>query len=257
MKILPKYRQKQDDPRNLSLNFHQHNIQHIQRKNRLEEAFKIYKEQYEKYYDDDLRKFIESRFFIDAYEKESVDVLMQLYSELGLDQGIETFYKTHFQKINNLFGLDRDVIEVGSGYIPAFANKIAFYQQRLQKGTITIYEPLLNEITPKFPNMTIHKEKFTPETQINSNALGISILSCEATATILKKFCENRMDFYIAMCGCDHTSNGFTYNPYFYQESIIALANNLVKDYDNGELVVDSLGKEFNIDYPILYNRRR
>ena len=50
---------------------------------------------------------------------------MQLYSELGLDIGKHTFYDEHLERINSIFGLDRDIIEVASRYIPAFANKIA------------------------------------------------------------------------------------------------------------------------------------
>ena len=66
---------------------------------------------------------------------------MQLYSELGLDIGKHTFYDEHLERINSIFGLDRDIIEVASRYIPAFANKIAKKQLALNRGTITVYEP--------------------------------------------------------------------------------------------------------------------
>ena len=41
---------------------------------------------------------------------------MQLYSELGLDIGKHTFYDEHLERINSIFGLDRDIIEVASRY---------------------------------------------------------------------------------------------------------------------------------------------
>ena len=50
---------------------------------------------------------------------------MQLYSELGLDIGKHTFYDEHLERINSIFWLYRDIIEVASRYISAFANKIA------------------------------------------------------------------------------------------------------------------------------------
>ena len=65
------------------------------------------------------------------------------------------------------------------------------------------------------------------------------------------------MDFYIAMCGCDHSGNLFWTNPTFYQDRMIELAKRLVKEYDNGSLEVTTLDSSFNIDYPILYNRRK
>lgn len=55
--------------------------------------------------------------------------------------------------------------------------------------------------------MTIHKEKFTERTKINKDSLGIGILTCDATETMIRNFCKNNMDFYIAMCNCAHKSN--------------------------------------------------
>lgn len=226
-------------------------------KERLEKAYKLYKENYEKYYNAEERAFIDEHFFTDVTKKNGVDLLMQIYSELGLDEDQNTFYKAHLQKIKELFGLERNIIEVGSGFIPAVANKIAAYQQKIHKGTITIYEPLLRIMTSNYPNMTIHKEAFTLDTPVDHQSLGISILSCEATSTIIKSFCQNKMDFYIAMCGCDHSGNLFWTNPTFYQDRMIELAKRLVKEYDNGSLEVTTLDSSFNIDYPILYNRRK
>ena len=55
--------------------------------------------------------------------------------------------------------------------------------------------------------MTIHKEKFAEQTKINKDSLGIGILTCDTTEAMIRNFCKNNMDFYIAMCNCAHKSN--------------------------------------------------
>ena len=55
--------------------------------------------------------------------------------------------------------------------------------------------------------MTIHKEKFTEQTKINKDSLGIGILTCDTTEAMIRNFCKNNMDFYISMCNCAHKSN--------------------------------------------------
>lgn len=102
----------------------------------LEEAYQEYKKNYEHFYNEKARKYIEDNFFNGANRTSNMDILMQLYSELGLDVGKHTFYDEHLERINSIFGLDRDIIEVASGYIPAFANKIAKKQLALNRGTI-------------------------------------------------------------------------------------------------------------------------
>ena len=42
-----------------------------------------------------------------------------------------------------------------------------------------------------------------------------------------------------------------------YQEYVIQLAQDMLKEYDNGELEVDYLPEEYVIDYPILRNRKK
>lgn len=165
---------------------------------------------------------------------------MQLYSELGLDIGKHTFYDEHLERINSIFGLDRDIIEVASGYIPAFANKIAKKQLALNRGTITIYEPELFEEKAKYSNMTIHKEKFTEQTKINKDSLGIGILPCDATEAMIRNFCKNNMDFYIAMCNCTHKSNNI-FPTYQYQNKMVDLAESLLEKYSNNKKIKNRL----------------
>ena len=225
----------------------------------VEEAYQEYKKNYEHFYSEKAKQYIEDNFFKEAYKTSSMDILMQLYSELGLDIGKHTFYDEHLERINSIFGLDKDIIEVASGYIPAFANKIAKKQLALNRGTITIYEPELFEEKAKYSNMTIHKEKFTEQTKINKDSLGIGILPCDATEAMIRNFCKNNMDFYIAMCNCNHKSNNI-FPTYQYQNKMVALAESLLEKYSNNqkELKIDYLDDEFVFGYaPIIYTKQR
>ena len=45
--------------------------------------------------------------------------------------------------INEKYGLNQDILEVGSGFFPTLAEKIDTYQQSTNKGSITAIDPLL------------------------------------------------------------------------------------------------------------------
>ena len=234
-------------------------LRNTKQRKSVEEAYQEYKEKYEHFYSEKAKQYIEDNFFNGANRTSNTDILMQLYSELGLDIGKHTFYDEHLERINSIFGLDRDIIEVASGYIPAFANKIAKKQLALNRGTITIYEPELFEEKVKYSNMTIHKEKFTEQTKINKDSLGIGILPCDATEAMIRNFCKNNMDFYIAMCNCNHKSNNI-FPTYQYQNKMVALAESLLEKYSNNqkELKIDYLDDEFVFGYaPIIYTKQR
>lgn len=234
-------------------------LRNTKQRKSVEEAYQEYKKNYEHFYSEKAKQYIEDNFFKEAYKTSNMDILMQLYSELGLDIGKHTFYDEHLERINSIFGLDRDIIEVASGYIPAFANKIAKKQLALNCGTITIYEPELFEEKAKYSNMTIHKEKFTEQTKINKDSLGIGILPCDATEAMIRNFCKNNMDFYIAMCNCAHKSNNI-FPTYQYQNKMVDLAESLLEKYSNNkkELKIDYLDDEFVFGYaPIIYTKQR
>jgi len=222
--------------------------------------FKLFKEKYQHSYSEEAWKYIEENFLKEIHGKEAPDILMQVYSELDIYPSPAVFYKRHLELIKKHFPITGNVLEIGSGRIPAFANLLASEQLKLGKGTVTIYEPLLVEMTPKHSNITIHKEEFTPSTDVKPYDLITGILPCDVTETILESAIENQKDFYVAMCGCVHSPLSYFYgfygtSPQLYQEEVIEKAKSLVKQYDDGELMVTRL-KNTEINYPILYNRR-
>ena len=71
---------------------------------------------------------------------------------------------------------------------------------------------------------------------------------------------DNQKDFYIAMCGCTHFDYipwGMYVTPEMYQDHVIDKTKRLLKEYDNGTLIVERLEGEKDLDYPILYNRKK
>ncbi len=229
----------------------------------LQTKFENFKEKYASRYSKEEWEYIEEHFFDNVHNNEIPDLLRQVYAELEIPSSGAIYYRQHFRLLKGLFPLDGNVIEIGSGRIPAFGDMIASEQRRLGKGTITVYEPLLVKLTSRYPNMTLHKEYFDNNTDISDANLLVGIMPCEATETILESAIANDKDFYVAMCGCVHSALssmsmfGYGTSPEFYQDEVISKAKCLLREYgDKSHLEVTKL-KNSPIDYPILYSRRK
>ncbi len=227
------------------------------------EIGKLYQEFVKKYkhlYCHEDWEFIEENFWTFIFGDCAPDILMQVYSEIGIEPACGSFYNKHLKNLMSNFDIRCKVFDVASGMIPSFANNLALEQLRLGKGTVTLYEPLLLTTKPKHPNMKLHMKKFTRETHIKEFDLITGIMPCGATETIIEQACRNGKDFYIAMCGCTHFEQipwGMYVTSEMYQDYIIEKAESLLKEHDNGTLVVERFEDSYEIDYPILYNRKK
>jgi hypothetical protein len=231
--------------------------------NEIQDAMRKLKRYMRKYghlYTDNCREYIADNFMLYLDAPTAPDVLMQIYDTVGCGVKEGSFYNAHLARIQNMYGLDRNIVEVGGGRMPAFANKVATIQQKTKKGTITVYDPDLIITKPKFKSLTLKKEEFMESTDVHSYDLVMGLLPCDATEAIISASCKAQKEFYIAMCGCTHFDFydpfGY-YTPHMYQEYVIQLAQDMLKEYDNGELEVDYLPEEYGIDYPILRNRKK
>ena len=226
----------------------------------LRSKFEAFKAKYADKYEPEAWKYIEENFFENIHNDETPDIIMQIYSELGIFPSAANFYRKHLKLLRSIFPIDGNIVEVASGRIPAFANMIASEQCRIGKGTITIYEPLLIEMTPKYPNMTLHKEYFYKDTDIKSADLVVGIMPCESTELILENAIKSDKDFYVAMCGCVHSPLEYFYgcygtSPEMYQEQVIGNAESLLKEYSDDKLEVTKMHNT-PFDYPILYRKK-
>ena len=66
-------------------------LRNTKQRKSVEEAYQEYKKNYEHFYNEKAKQYIEDNFFKEAYKTSNTDILMQLYSELGLDIGKHTF----------------------------------------------------------------------------------------------------------------------------------------------------------------------
>lgn len=220
--------------------------------------FKKFLLQYSSKYEKGMLNYIKNNFWILMDEERIPSILKQVYSEVGVYENRDNFYLEHLKKINENFDIRCNILDIGSGVIPAFANLVAKEQLKLGSGTITLYDPMLITNKSKHRNMKLNKKKFKSRTDITNYDLITGIMPCEATSDLIEAACKNKKDFYLAMCGCTH-KKGSSYDymdPSSYQNYIIEKTKKLLKKYNNGILVVDKLDDKFNIPYPILYNKK-
>ena len=197
--------------------------------------------------------FIRENFWGLRNSHDIPDILMQAYSETGIFN--DNIYLKHLEKIKEIFDIDCNVLEIGGGMLPAFANILAMEQLKLGKGTVTVYDPMLATNKSKHSNLKLVKEPFTLNHEVKGFDLIVGIMPCDATETLIRQACSNRKDFYLFMCGCTHFSymDMFRYNitPESYQKYIINLANSLIND----KISTDTFENKYGLDYPILYKK--
>lgn len=218
---------------------------------RVENFLRQYGQGYSKREVDYIRKYwqegLKSKF--------SIDILRQIYTELGFFRDDENIYLGFIDILENNFDIDRDIIEVGCGRFPALAKIIALKQQ---KGTITVYDPRLATVESKIPNMKLKKESFTKSTPVRNDQLVIGFMPCEATEQTIVTAGKNKADFLIALCEGGPHGDEFDY---FESEeewiaSMIYTARLMAAKNDLGTIEIADL-KQYGDPYPVIYNKRR
>ena len=161
------------------------------------------------------------------------------------------------------FNINCNILEVGGGVVPIFAKYIAQHQLKTGSGTITVYDSrLLSCDSKEFSNMTLIKEPVVGTTDLSIYDLIIGIMPCLGTDIMLKLIEKYKKDFFIALCGCDHTKYDIedTYGHYGYRPSYndyIIEAKRICEENDLGELVIDYLPGSTSINNPIIFNKRK
>ena len=228
-----------------------------------EETRKIFNDfmnKYGKKYSIETENYIRKHFYKSIGTYWMLVELFQVYSELGIFPEENDMYIAYLNELKKAFGVNKNILDVASGNIPAFANKVALEQIRIGEGSITICDPSLIIEEPKYQNMKLCKDMFTMKTDISSYDLITGIMPCEATETIIRNACENNKDFFVAFCVCDHSDNyaysiDNEYIPSFERNK--ELARQLVEKYNMGELVEGYLDSRYSVRTPYVYNKRR
>lgn len=222
--------------------------------------FSQFKQKYHHLYSEDAWKYIEENFGTFLHENMRPDILSQVYATMNIGNSPETYYQRNLNNILNQFDIGCKILEVGCGMLPAFAELLAEKQEQIGTGTITAIDPDLIITTSKHPTLSLKKDEFSADYDIKSYDLVISIMSCGTTEDIIVNSSKNNKDYYIAMCGCDHSNGGYYgYSTFYgeagikmYQQDMIQLAKELD---DSDSITVDELTGL--IDYPIISRRRK
>ena len=163
----------------------------IEEKKKRKYYIKRFLQQHRQIYDKIELQYLHTCHNIDDQMINLPDIFRQLLDELNLVTPDKNVYTIFCKFLEELYGLDRDIIEVGGGVIPSLGKKIALKQQ---KGSITVYDPrLMNIQTP--PNLVLKREQFTSKTNLSKTNLLIGFTPKEATETIINEACKNNIDF--------------------------------------------------------------
>lgn len=225
--------------------------------------FKEFLNQYAKCYSEDIVSIIQENFWRYQNELTTFDVLMQIYQELGIYEGRASYYNYHLDKIGHLFNINSNIADIGAGCFPSFSNMIAHSQLKLGQGTVSVFDPNLVTISPKYKNMRLYKKEFNFQMNVSNYDLLIGLLPCNATEEIIKSAIMNDKDFYISMCGCNHSVEQFYGMTIFgmysnYQQQMVELANDLMSKYNpNKEVVTYYMPEIYDVPYPVIYSKHK
>lgn len=181
------------------------------------------------------------------------DVLRQIYDEFNIIDQEKNMYATFLRLLEENFDINRDIIEVGGGIIPALAKRLALHQK---SGTITVYDPRLITTIEHPANLILKKQMFSQDTPIENTAMIIGFMPCDATNLLIDVACQNNVDFMIALCEGGMRRGYEWLEDDEWVEYIKYTTARKVEGQNMGTLETISLSAYHN-PYPIIYNKRR
>lgn len=187
--------------------------------------FEEYMKTYGPLYEDIEREFIKANFLGSIFAEEiDIDIMNQVYETIGLFDNYPNLYKANLKYLMDCYDINTDILEVGGGYVPAFAKKISDNQK---SGSVSVMDPSL--IVNNYGNLKIYKENFTETTDVSSFKLLVGIQPCDATLPMIKSANKNNIDMYMMLCGCTHFNNFYRYS-YISYEMWVSYIEEVMKD---------------------------
>lgn len=174
------------------------------------------------------------------------DILIELYSKFGIISKEKDLYYGIFNKINDIYGLNRDVVEVASGTYPRLAEIIGEYQSKNKFGSIKTYDPKI--VISSLKNVEINKCNFSLDTPVKKDSLLVATFPCEVTLDIIRKANNNDLEFLIALCGCTH--DGFN-NYEEWEDYVFDFANQ--SSNNSFKIYTDSLDEAYSVPWKLIY----
>lgn len=145
----------------------------------------------------------EDQFVFKSFKEGNVlfsTALLEIYTYCNAVAKEVNFYYAYYldlkQKFPNLS--EMKILEVASGYIPAFSYFLT--QLEVMKQPITAMDPLTLPLT--YENVITKKECFTKNTSISSYDLIVAMCPCEAIQPLLDKIVEEKKPLFVQVCSC-------------------------------------------------------
>lgn len=181
------------------------------------------------------------------------DILRQIYSQVGVLPKEKNMYHGFIELLEENFDINREIVEVAGGIVPALAKQIALKQK---SGTITVYDPRVIKLEDSPENLIVERQMFNKDTKIPNAQMIIGFMPGEAAIDIIETACQNDLDFMVALC------DGGNRKGYEYLEEddewtgmVEYIAEHSMKNKNMGKLGVTYL-KKYGNPYPVIYNNR-
>lgn len=207
------------------------------------------------YYSEEEKKYIRECAAWGLYTDFSDALLRQIYAELDLMPDEHNIYLGFISLISNIYGLDKNIVEVGGGKIPSLAKYIALKQQT---GTITVYDPSLVVTTTPHPNLILKKASFSKNLPELNPDLIIGFMPTSATEEMLEYAYQTKTNFLIALSDMTDAFDVYEQDEIWthWQQEIIYSASRKAEENGLGKLKILTLDKYDN-PYPIIYTNKK
>ncbi len=174
-------------------------------------AFNEYIEKYGDLYPKEALEYIKSHFLGDEFKNGiAVDIMSQIYEEIGVYEAVgNTIYSNYLEYLKKHYDINRHLLDVGCGFYPSFAKKVAASQT---SGSVKAID--YDVITTDVPGITVERAEFDTDYDVSDIDFIYGLEPCEAVTDMIKSANAHNLDLCICMCGCTHFNISFRYNVY-------------------------------------------
>lgn len=213
--------------------------------------FKEFLSKYNNKYSDYALEYIATYFLYDIKNYRRIDIMNQIYAEIGVFPDNKNLYKGILNFIKEKHDINCNILEIGCGYFPIFAKYIDEEQKKSDSGSITVYDP--NLVVENLGNIILNKRFLLTDDNIDRYDLVVGISPCEATELLINKASLAKKDFIIALCECtffnieDEKIKDFSISAWHeYVKETVKMLN------PDKEVEMDYLCPSYDYEFPII-----
>ena len=208
-------------------------------------------------YPEDVRKMLQEQIYKNVGNYMNLIEFFQVYSYTGIFGKSDDIYYGYYKKLSELFDIDCNILDVASGYVPAFGTIVSGKQLELPnaKGKVTVCDPAIITEKAKHSNMIINKDKFSKDMDLSKYDLITGIMPCEVTRDLIKAACEQNKDFYVGLCFCEPEDYIPVDDKMFFEENI-DYAREVCSWYGR-TLEETQLDPDYYVSLPVIYSKKR